>query len=45
MATGAVLGIALGRSRTADRLLDTPLLVLLNTPALVITVLAYIGSA
>ncbi|MGY2048521.1 ABC transporter permease [Methylobacterium sp. JK268] len=42
MATGAVLGVLLGRSRTADRLLDTPLLVLLNTPALVITVLAYI---
>jgi ABC-type nitrate/sulfonate/bicarbonate transport system permease component len=42
MATGAVLGIALGRSRTADRLLDTPLLVLLNTPALIVTVLAYI---
>ncbi|GJD48541.1 hypothetical protein OPKNFCMD_1263 [Methylobacterium crusticola] len=42
MATGAVLGIVLGRSRAADRALDTPLLVLLNTPALVITVLAYI---
>ncbi|GJD98331.1 ABC transporter permease [Methylobacterium isbiliense] len=42
MATGALLGILLGRSRSADRLLDTPLLVLLNTPALVITVLAYI---
>ncbi|MFE1601818.1 ABC transporter permease [Methylobacterium sp. ID0610] len=42
MVTGACLGILLGRLRTADRLLDTPLLVLLNTPALVITVLAYI---
>ncbi len=42
MSLGALLGIALGRSRLADRLLDTPLLVILNTPALVITVLAYV---
>ena len=42
MSMGCLLGIALGRSRWADRLLDTPLLVLLNTPALVITVLAYV---
>ncbi|MEH3148306.1 MAG: ABC transporter permease subunit [Methylobacterium frigidaeris] len=42
MAAGTALGLLLGRSRAADRLLDTPLLVLLNTPALVITVLAYI---
>jgi NitT/TauT family transport system permease protein len=42
MSLGVLLGIALGRSRLADRLLDTPLLVILNTPALVITVLAYV---
>jgi len=42
MSLGCLLGIALGRSRLADRLLDTPLLVILNTPALVITVLAYV---
>ncbi|UMY16938.1 ABC transporter permease subunit [Methylobacterium organophilum] len=42
MSLGVLLGIALGRSRAADRLLDTPLLVVLNTPALVITVLAYV---
>lgn len=42
MSLGSLLGIALGRSRMADRLLDTPLLVLLNTPALVLTVLAYV---
>ena len=42
MSLGVLLGIALGRSRLADRLLDTPLLVVLNTPALVITVLAYV---
>ena len=37
-----VLGVALGRSRSLNLALDTPLLVILNTPALVITVLAYI---
>jgi sulfonate transport system permease protein len=42
MAFGVALGVALGRSRAADLVLDTPLLVLLNTPALVITVLAYV---
>lgn len=42
MSLGVLLGIVLGRSRLADRLLDTPLLVVLNTPALVITVLAYV---
>ena len=42
MSLGSLLGIALGRSQFADRILDAPLLVLLNTPALVITVLAYI---
>ena len=42
MVLGILLGVALGRSKTADLTLDTPLLVLLNTPALVITVLAYV---
>ncbi len=42
MGLGVVLGVVLGRSRKADLALDTPLLVLLNTPALVITVLAYV---
>lgn len=42
MSLGVLLGIALGRSKLADRLLDTPLLVVLNTPALVVTVLAYV---
>ncbi len=42
MVLGAALGVALGRSKAADLALDTPLLVLLNTPALVITVLAYV---
>ena len=42
MVLGVLLGIALGRSRRLNLVLDTPLLILLNTPALVITVLAYI---
>ncbi|MEL6063225.1 MULTISPECIES: ABC transporter permease [unclassified Methylobacterium] len=42
MVLGVALGVALGRSKAADLTLDTPLLVLLNTPALVITVLAYV---
>jgi ABC-type nitrate/sulfonate/bicarbonate transport system permease component len=42
MTLGVLLGIALGRSRRLNLVLDTPLLILLNTPALVITVLAYI---
>src|SRR5215212_1796993 len=42
MVLGTSLGIALGRSRVADRALDVWLLVLLNTPALVITVLCYV---
>lgn len=42
MVLGVALGIGLGRSKAADLALDTPLLVLLNTPALVITVLAYV---
>lgn len=42
MAIGAVLGFAMGRSRVADRLGDPWLVLLLNLPALVIIVLAYI---
>lgn len=42
MVLGVVLGIALGRWTALNLVLDTPLLILLNTPALVITVLAYI---
>lgn len=42
MTLGIALGVALGRSKAVDLTLDTPLLVLLNTPALVITVLAYV---
>ena len=42
MGLGGLLGIFLGRSKLGDTLLDMPLLVLLNTPALVITVLAYV---
>jgi NitT/TauT family transport system permease protein len=42
MALGAALGLVMGRSRTADQLLDPWLIVLLNLPALVIIVLAYI---
>jgi NitT/TauT family transport system permease protein len=42
MAVGSALGIALGRSRPLDRALDLWLLVLLNTPALVVAVLCYL---
>jgi NitT/TauT family transport system permease protein len=42
MGLGVLLGIALGRWKAFNLVLDTPLLILLNTPALVITVLAYI---
>ena len=44
MALGTVLGLAMGRSRVADRLGDPWLVVLLNLPALVIIVLAYIWA-
>jgi NitT/TauT family transport system permease protein len=44
MAGGTALGILMGRSRTADEVLDLPLIVLLNLPALVIVVLAYIWA-
>jgi NitT/TauT family transport system permease protein len=42
MAAGSALGYAMGRRASADRWLDAPLVVLLNLPALVIIVLAYI---
>lgn len=42
MALGCAIGLALGRVRRLDLAFDTWLVVLLNTPALVITVLCYI---
>ncbi|HUI22155.1 MAG TPA: ABC transporter permease subunit [Methylocella sp.] len=42
MALGTVLGVAMGRNMTINRLFDPLLIVLLNVPALVIIVLAYI---
>ena len=42
MALGTVLGVAMGRNKTIDRLCDPLLIVLLNLPALVVIVLAYI---
>jgi NitT/TauT family transport system permease protein len=42
MLLGAALGIALGRMPALDRLLDPWLVILLNTPALVVIILAYI---
>jgi NitT/TauT family transport system permease protein len=42
MAAGSAIGYAMGRRATADRWLDAPLVVLLNLPALVIIVLAYV---
>jgi NitT/TauT family transport system permease protein len=44
MALGTVLGLAMGRSRIADRVGDPWLVVLLNLPALVIIVLAYVWA-
>ena len=44
MALGTALGLAMGRSRIADRLGDPWLVVLLNLPALVIIVLAYVWA-
>jgi NitT/TauT family transport system permease protein len=44
MALGSALGLLMGRSRLADRLGDTWLLILLNLPALVVIVLAYIWA-
>ncbi len=42
MAVGTAIGIAMGRSRTLDALFDSWLVLLLNLPALVIIVLAYV---
>lgn len=42
MAIGTAIGVAMGRHRGLDRFADTWLIVLLNTPALVITVLCYV---
>jgi NitT/TauT family transport system permease protein len=44
MALGSALGLAMGRYRIADRLGDPWLIVLLNLPALVIIVLAYVWA-
>src|SRR5260370_19937079 len=44
MALGSVIGLIMGRSRVADRLGDPWLIVLLNLPALVIIVLAYVWA-
>src|SRR5262245_28702225 len=42
MLLGTAIGLAMGRFRTVDRLGDPWLIVLLNLPALVIIVLAYV---
>lgn len=44
MALGTAIGLAMGRSRLIDRLADPWILVLLNLPALVVIVLAYIWA-
>ena len=44
MALGSLIGLIMGRSRLADRLGDPWLIVLLNLPALVIIVLAYVWA-
>jgi NitT/TauT family transport system permease protein len=44
MAFGTVLGLAMGRDRFFDRLADPWLVMLLNLPALVIIVLAYVWA-
>jgi len=44
MSLGAALGYFMGRNRLADRLLDPWLVVLLNLPALVVIVLAYVWA-
>ena len=44
MALGVALGIIMGRSAKANTLLDPWLVILLNLPALVVIVLAYIGA-
>ena len=42
MVLGTMLGVAMGRNKTIDRLCDPLLIMLLNLPALVVIVLAYI---
>ncbi len=42
MVLGTALGVAMGRNKTIDRLCDPMVIVLLNLPALVVIVLAYI---
>lgn len=42
MLIGSVIGIVMGRSRTANLLLDSWLIFFLNIPALVIIILAYV---
>ena len=42
MALGGALGLAMGRSRAVDRIADPWVIAMLNLPALVIIVLAYI---
>ena len=44
MAAGTALGVWMGRSRLADRLADPWVIALLNLPALVIIVLAYVWA-
>ncbi len=44
MALGTAFGLIMGRSRTANRIGDPWLIVLLNLPALVIIVLAYVWA-
>jgi NitT/TauT family transport system permease protein len=44
MTLGTVIGLMMGRSRLADRVADPWLLLLLNLPALVVIVLAYIWA-
>jgi NitT/TauT family transport system permease protein len=44
MALGGALGVAMGRSRTVDRIADPWVIAMLNLPALVIIVLAYIWA-
>jgi NitT/TauT family transport system permease protein len=42
MLVGSAIGLALGRSQTLDRLVDPWLVILLNTPALVVIIYGYI---
>ncbi|MCC3246925.1 ABC transporter permease [Methylocystis sp. WRRC1] len=44
MSLGAAIGYLMGRNRLADRLLDPWLVALLNLPALVVIVLAYVWA-